>query len=425
MISRLNKALAGQKLQRPLARPPRPTTGRRPAPPADRPEPVALAARPSALTDALPTGTARLTVTRDHSGDTEVFGLTGACCCGIELPYTAPRTQARPPRLSLGSLITPEEGGESPSETWKRLRSWSIHLNERLHGWLAAIRRAHGADLRLIILDLTDYDLPWELLWLTEPPEQGWMGALVTVTRSTTAVERRRLAEPPPETCKGDVAAYINKEMRADRRLLDHLSARIWDDSLDGLFLHLDQPGDPVALVYIACHGEYPSAEPSGAKIRLRDGPADWDVVTVRDIDARTFRRISSSRSVVFLNACHSGRQAFDPELDDATLRGFAEVFLRSGASGFIGTLGAVGMRAGHEAGRDLVAHVMRPGNAPIATALRDYRRRIAATAPEPSRGTDTETARRLFPFFYAFMYVYYGYPDTVLELRSREAGEP
>ena len=171
---------------------------------------------------------------------------------------------------------------------------------------------------------------------------------------------RRRIAATahlPAKVCAGDVAAFIHKDMHIDRVLFDRLDARIWDASLDELFLHLDQPGGPVAFVYIACHGEYPAAPPggrhSGAKIKLFDGRSERDFVTVRDIDAQTFNRISDSGSVVFLNACHSGRLAFDPELDDATLRGFAEVFLRCGASGFIGTAGAVGVQAGHEAARE------------------------------------------------------------------------
>ncbi|MFI0372602.1 CHAT domain-containing protein [Actinomadura sp. 1N219] len=430
-MSRLNKVLSGQRLQSGAQRRPRSTGARHKELPKTSPPPVSFSPALSDLAASLPPGVARLVVTRDRSEGAEIFGLAGSCCCGIELPYTAPRTQARPPRLALGSLISPEEDGESPAETWKRLRSWSVHLNEQLHSWLADVRRAHGDDTQLVILDLTDYDLPWELLWLDHQAHaelpNGWLGALVDVTRSTTAIERRQLdgTRRAAKTCRGDVAAFIHHDMRVDRVLLEQLNARIWDTSLDDLFRHLDQPGDPVAFVYIACHGGYPAARsdetPSGAKIKLFDGRSENDFLTVRDIDSLTFRRISNSGSVVFLNACHSGRLAFDPELDDATLRGFAEVFLRSGASGFIGTLGAVGMQAGHEAARRLISQIMRDGHVPIARALRDYRRQIANATPAPSRGTDNAAARQLFPLFHAFMYVYYGAPETALELQPRK----
>jgi hypothetical protein len=402
------------------------------------PECVPLRPRPANLASGLSRGTARLTVTRDHLGGAEVFGLIGSCCCGVDLAYTAPPTQARPHRLSLGSLISSGENGESPAETFMRMRSWSTHMNQALHLWLTRLRRAHGDDFQLIICDVTDFDLPWELLWLkpvqSADLSEGWLGAIIPVTRSTTAIERRQadVHQTAVTQCKGDIAAYIHQDMSRDRSLFDQFSTQIWDSSLDELLAHLDEPGAPLALVYVACHGSYPEAtqgvRSSGAKIKLIDhiwtrdtGQTVHDGLTVRDLDWRNFRRISDSGGVIFLNACHSGRLAFDPEINDDTLRGFAEVFLRSGASGVIGTSGAIGKEHGHEAARDLLDQIYRQPGLPVAVALRNYRRRIADATPQPSRSSDDGTARLLFSLFFSFMYVYFGWPDTTIHLVTRE----
>lgn len=111
-------------------------------------------------TAGLPPRTARLNVWRESGTGRESYGLAGVCCCGIALTYQKQPQQVKPSRLTLGDLIHGGAGGESPTKTFLRLISWSKDASEGLKGFLSEIRRAHGDDVRMIIEDVTGYDLP-------------------------------------------------------------------------------------------------------------------------------------------------------------------------------------------------------------------------------------------------------------------------
>ncbi|MGW5416927.1 CHAT domain-containing protein [Actinomadura geliboluensis] len=365
---------------------------------------------------ALPPGTARLRVDRTTIDGQQLFALTGTCCCGIELPYTATRAHSRPGRLSIGTLISGHAGGESPAATYLRLQSWS-RTKVELQAWLSQLRRAHDEDLHLIIWDDTDFDIPWELLW-TSPPDlgddldDGWLGALLPISRWTTIRTTRDLGPErrPEHSCSGQVLTYIDTTMERDKKLFVDLAISS-ADTIDALVSQLEQPGAPTyGLVYVAAHGDHQAK-----------GSQSWAAgLTVQDIDARRFRRIERQTPLVFFNVCQSARLDFDPELNDDTLRGFAEIFLRAGAPGFIGCLGYVSKDSGYDVAETLLAEFSGGTDQSVAALLRDYRRRIVGRSPQPVRATDDETAPQLLPLFWAFMYVYYGNPATMVRLDKK-----
>lgn len=362
----------------------------------------------------LPAGTAELTVKRallSGPGSEVVFELTGFCCCGVDLAPVKSTRHGRPPRIALGSLITGQSGGESPAVSLHRMRGWSRSKHELL-SWLARIRARHGDDLRLIIWDDSRFDIPWELLWLapdrsTDLPG-GWLGELVTVSRWTTI--RTPAGQTPyiSGRCRGEIVGYIASEMSADTDLLADASPRL-ASTLRELLAELERPGGRVALVYVACHGSF--AE-SGFEFTL-------DGVSVGEIDWRTFGRIEESGGLVFVNACHSGRLIEDPEYNDDTIRGFAEVFLRSGAYGFIGTAGAVLETEARATASRLIQLLRQHPDRPVAVALRDYRRTMAQTFTDLPAVPDTSSSKSLLPFVNAYMYLFFGGLETTLALHG------
>jgi len=365
----------------------------------------------------LPVGTALLRVTRDRADGEEVFALSGSCCCH-QLAYTAPRRHGRPGKLRLGDLISMEAGGESPANTLVRMRNWS-NTKEELIRWIGALRCTHADDLRLVVWDDTDFEIPWELLWIPAVPEtaagEGWLGSTVTMTRWTTIRSVYPVGNGLSASgqCVGGVLAYVgNAQMSGDLDVLKQFGPQV-PASLRDLLLVLEQPGARVALVYVACHGEHGS---SGFRFKL-------DGVSLGEIGARSFQRIAESGALVFINACHSARLIDDPEYNDDTLRGFAEAFLRSGASGFVGTSGAVGEDSAREIVRGLLERLHREPDVPVAVALRDYRRGKSVAYVPPA--DDTAEARRLLSFFHTFMYVYFGNPSTTLQLVNSGGATP
>jgi hypothetical protein len=251
------------------------------------------------------------------------------------------------------------------------------------------------------------------MLWLPGIPGtelgQGWLGALMTVARWTTirAPHGAGCGIDSANQCGGGVLAYVaDGQMHSDCELLEGFGA-LMPKTLRDLIASLEAPGDRVALVYVACHGEYAD---TGFQFKL-------DGVSAGEMGARTYQRVVDSASLVFVNACHSARLIEDAEYNDATLRGFAETFLRSGAAGFVGTSGAVGEETAREAMRTILKRLRDDRETPIAAALRDYRRqRAVADVPAVN---DIEAARALLPFFHSFMYVYYGSPNTTICLNG------
>ena len=59
-----------------------------------------------------------------------------------------------------------------------------------------AWRERYGDDLRLIIEDHTDWEIPWELFWLTPPAGSpspgGWLGGRLVFVLGTRVLDEGR-----------------------------------------------------------------------------------------------------------------------------------------------------------------------------------------------------------------------------------------
>lgn len=363
----------------------------------------------------LPAGMALLMVLPVRRSHGPGFRMRAICCCGAAEEFP----EYSRPDIALADLVT--QGGSLPAKVVATMRTWSRGKPELVR-WLHARRCAHGEALELVIWDETGYGIPWELFWLGAPPgsphRPGWLGGLVTVTRwlsihSAWSVVRDYTS---PYACEGPVAAYIADDMRHDESLLrDFASEPI--RGIRGLPKAL-AAGDPLGMVYIACHGTFGSDEDDchleDVKLVMLDGGAD---------DA--FERLVSAATLVFLNACHSGRLlAEDGEYADQNQRGFSEVFLRAGAAGVLATSGEVGDADAHRMAGDLLGLLSERPGTPVAVALRELRAELAHLTPSDVFDAEPKEAQRqLLPLLYRFMYVYYGSPRTLVALTPRPAG--
>jgi hypothetical protein len=369
------------------------------------------------------------------------------CCTGVEELGVYGQ-----PHLDLGTLAAPGEGSMLPRDILASMIVWSMS-QDALSEWLDRRRRAHPAKLELVIWDDTAFRIPWELFWLGSEVESeeasagpdGWLGALFTVTRWLTikmawSGRLQNFLQLPANADEGPVAAFIDPRMRHDALLLGEFQVEP-ASSMERLFVDLKKKpltvaelagaelngtdlntvARPLAMVYVACHGEFGDRLED---IRLGRFPLS----RAYQLGGNGLRRLVDRSTLVFLNACRSGSIGIDTGmLNDGAQRGFAEVFLRARAAGVLATTGAVGDDLAHTVARDLFEELRSDPGLPVAEAVRRLREQAAILIAQEQElesadlsPADQKAANsRLLPFVYRFMYVYYGSPRMVLSFIS------
>ncbi|WP_436534209.1 CHAT domain-containing protein [Actinoplanes sp. HUAS TT8] len=294
------------------------------------------------------------------------------------------------------------------------LRAWWADLHE-LEDWLADLL-AHDdsgrADpsTRLVVWDSTDHQIPWELCYAHQPRDggrRGWLGELIEVVRWTTvhAPGRRNHYTGVQRTTSGRVLLLETDQITEDEA--DIAVAPLVDDrgvrperTLTGLVGQLG-PGHPdAALVLINCHGVDATDAQSFSLAEL----------SMNKLDAYDMPALASPGAVVLLNACNTAKLVpVSPASYHAT-KSFAELFLRKGAVSVIATLGRISLLHTYTFTEKLLYDEERR----IAALLLDHRRRYANLVAVPGAGTRPADFEN---FFYGFMYVCFGHPDTILDL--------
>lgn len=350
---------------------------------------------------------AMLVVTRAGS---EEFRIRGQHCDAEHVLRSAERFGR--PHLPLGDLA--QKGGLDPQDLDDLLFEWSRIQPADLVDWLQGLRARIGdTDLRLVIWDSTGFDIPWEAFTL--PPDQdrslpgGPLGAFVAVTRLIVRPGQGPDRADEEVVAAGAVLSYVDEET-ADLDILERYGRRPLDA---GPLLTLLEAGDEhVGLVYVGCHGTW-----STDVLQLRLGP--WKL---SKISRSPLSRLKASRSLVFLNACHSGRLLADAVTGGSPARtevfGFAEAFLRQGAGTVIGPTGPVDRRLARRVALAVFEQVAADPDKPVAAALRDAR----AAVGQGVVGVRDPREEDLKAFLYSCMYVCYGSPYTRLQLREGAA---
>jgi hypothetical protein len=373
----------------------------------------------------LPPGMAELIVWKqEQTADRpQRYRLRVACCCK---PFEDLDVEVGRPDLDLGTNIAP--GGPPPAEFLDAMGEWSYYKGE-LTRWLNHVRHRHAGKLQLVVWDNSELRIPWELFWLPDDPDlglpDGYLGALLTVTRWVTMDPYQPkyvhpYENPNPYQASGPVVAYIAEDMQHDNEILRDFvvhDARSMEHLFDILKGEEDLASDPAALamVYVACHGEFNDnagecvlgGYPLGRTYRLNDN----------------LPRLRDQAMLVFLNGCRTGSIGVDTrKYNDGALRGFAAVFLRSGAAGVLATTGAVGKEEARALAEALIDHLRENRDLTVADAVRQLRAAAAERMP-PLLRTDIPDDQRsaadeeLLPLLYPFMYVYFGSPRMLISL--------
>lgn len=322
----------------------------------------------------------------------------------------------RYPRLALGEMvtshITPEM--EMPETIRDLMTEFSYHQLD-IRKWVKELKQRFGESLLLVIVDYTDAEVPWEML---EISPGKYLGAEITTARWQHIIgeDDHVYLEVAHYECRGKVLAYLNrtelKETQQEAAFLQKLHSVSYDD-ISKFREYLQQTESGFGLVYMACHGMF---DQDVRRLALGAETNTEQRLTLMNLRRWTLNLLKESPSVVFINACHSGRLHQDDYRICARDRvGFAELFLGKGSRAVIGTLGGVSDEFAARIGKLLIEKVKSSPTVPLATILKNIR------ADAVNKLANNFTDENLLEFIYTFMYVYYGNPLLRLRLALRE----
>jgi CHAT domain len=370
----------------------------------------------------LPDHVARLVVNRSSAEGKEVFTVQGFG--SFPLPLTISDRYGRP-KLGLEKTNVRSASGGHAGKLLSKLKDFSDPIaKHELLDWLDALLHEHGDNLRLTICDGTDFNIPWELLWIRGDPESGRragpLGTVATVIRDLgypvgrhSAILRRSATHSTEARCK--IAFYVAPDVDADAVVSAAVQRfhRTPYTRFDDLLRDLADPGREFGTVYVGAHG---LGGEDAEDLRMIDKNT-----SLSDIDTLISDGLPSAPDLVILSVCHSGYAVLDRSLNDATPRSFARSFLRGGARGVIGTTGEVGVAAASTLVSGLLDQLHDDRALSVAVALRDQRRRIAKLVIDNPSSVTEDAARQLI---FAGMYAYFGDPDVTVALAVDELGK-
>ncbi|MGW0710594.1 CHAT domain-containing protein [Streptomyces sp. NPDC002643] len=364
------------------------------------------------LHDQLEEGCAVLHVMR--AGGQDEYRFQGWCG---DLVCSSGPARLTAPSVGLGNAT---ESGEFPSEILRCTQLWSGNQGE-LADWINRLRARHGDRLRLVVWDDTGLELPWELFWVPSDDRLGLpgglLGSLLRLARWMTVHDGSQGLPQRTAECHGRILAYLHQDM-VDDGLLFTPYVHQTHPRMTPFLRALDTPEERTGLVYMGCHGTY-----GDAVMRLTLADRTW-----AEYNGQTMHVLRTDRSLVCLNACHSGRFVHNRAQGEHALRGFAELFLRKGAGGCIVAAGRVGDVEARILIRRLMREVADHPERPVTETLRAFRARavedfgtLAAipTTRNDEGHVDMVGQKRVLRLLYAFMFHYYGHPLTTLRLVS------
>ncbi|MEH1850496.1 MAG: CHAT domain-containing protein [Nostoc sp.] len=293
----------------------------------------------------------------------------------------------------------------------KRIGNWLIKIQERLKVSI------------LVINDRTDSEIPWEMMKL----RNKYLGtSLVTIRWQDVEVldyfDENSNSNLIPLSfdsynCSGDVVAYINtnelKEAEKDKEVLINNFNIEPFDNINNFLGHLEKVTSQISLMFISSHGFF-SKETS--QIRLGEMNNKKQNKSLLSLNDYGFRFFQNGHSIVFMNACHSGRLMKDKKekiMRSDHRTGFATFFIQRGARGMIGTLDRVLEKYAVKVTKIFFDEYQRNRQLTVPAILKNIREEVVKNME------DDRTEENELICFSTFMYVYYGHPMTVLDLPS------
>ena len=166
---------------------------------------------------------------------------------------------------------------------------------------------------------------------------------------------------------------------QAESNYFDELHRQQWQVSLSG---PLTKAADVQArfqskdtqLFHFACHGNFDATNPDNSMIKLEGG-----FLSPSQIGVQARAGLLATKPVVFLNACYAGQVGFGL----TGLGGWAEKFLQSGASAFIGSLWEINDKLAAQFAQEFYNRLWGLGGevaVPLGQAFHEARMAIKAT---------------------------------------------
>jgi len=341
---------------------------------------------------------------------TDKFRLFGAS----RLLMLDARQQGRPPALIGQSMQVGPKNAPAIREVFINYSQTS----RELRSWLLKLLKKYGDRLKLIIVDHTHFEIPWELIDLGE---RHFVGAMIPTTRwlqTFTPEADERYLTVAHDVCEGrTLSCYLYQEVDHNAIESEALS-RLDFESTGDLFKFfgiLRDHGPGIGMVLVSSHAFFTIGRSGDISV---GSDANNNRLSLADFRETELKVIKESRPIVFLNGCDSARVTPENERFMSSYRqGFPELFLGKGARGFIGTLAPVDDLHAAEFARDFIGRVLDRSDVPVAVLLKELRTQAVAALPTPAP-SDAEA----WKFLNVFMYIYYGNPLTSLKLKVKEA---
>lgn len=333
-----------------------------------------------------------------------------------------------PPKLSFSSHMDSKhlpqkirgfiKAFSQSKKSAKFLRGWLLKLQKRL-------QEDCGIPLScLIINDRTDFEIPWEMLDLNH---DGPIGAIFPTVRWQDVPDPDDLSFEQDQKllkfstqhthCRGSILAYTNtRELQATKDEVEILR-KFNSDCHENIYEFLnsfEHSKSELSLLFIASHGFY--REDIG-EIALGEQQNNKQQISLMDLYNWEFTGFKSFPSVVFMNACHSGRLCRDEHFNvfDSEYRtGFATFFIERGAKGVVGVMGKVDDRYAACIAQNFFDEYQANPSLTVPEILRNLRAKVAQQLK------NAKTELNWYLFHYTFMYVYYGHPLTKLLITSQ-----
>lgn len=298
-----------------------------------------------------------------------------------------------------------------PEAILKRLTNFSRNSSPRLLNWLNRCFLNYHEHFNLIITDLTDREIPWELLQFDPGLYLGACARVVHWLPTQYFSKETRALSVKAERHEGPVISYVDQELGADEIEPEQEALRVLTTepyaSLVALRKRLHDSLEDVGLIYIGCHG-------------LRGqgvGSLQGGVPELASIMLEGIYFCETPRLTVFLNACESARIIKKSPDDQSS---FVEAFLAHCARGFIGTLARVEILTASRIAQQILLAAARPRGVQPAEQLRLLRKNEIERLRAAERDGTAESAD-YFRVIDTFMYVYYGNPLARLHLHQRK----
>jgi hypothetical protein len=351
-----------------------------------------------------------------------------------------------PPELSYAQQMQGENIAIRFRQILGQMRQFAQKSYEarKIRGWLIQLRKKLKQEFAqklsyIVINDNTGFEIPWEMLELSE---NEYLGASIVAVRwqdiqnpdlpdilnEDLDEDNKYLVKDneslalnfDPCDCCGEIVVCANtndlEAAREEVKFINKFKSHSCDNVyklLDDLEEHETKIRSSISLIFIASHGFFPN---DVSQITLGEENLEYRI-SLSEMYAYNLHCLKKYPTVIFMNACHSGRLIKDNKnINNTDQRtGFATFFLERGSQGVIGTLGMVHNKYAAKISQSFFEEYKNNPNRSVAEIMRYLKQHSVKNF------LAAKTEENMSLLLCTFMYIYYGNPMTRLKLISQE----